>query len=550
MANMADDNAEDEWLTARLVDVEATPQRKCRDADGDVYGPTALFDFDWRAFPSAFIDHRSRREPFTGRSGPMVGPISNPYEAFVLIWDRPIIEYIARQTNTYAQEYAEELLNQGLIAPMSRITEWKDTDADELYVFFAILLAMGLVVKDSIDDYWVADSICSTPFFSAKMTKRRFQLLCRCLHFSPNKDLLSQHSMTRSQAKLHKIRPIVNHLNKKFSSLYSLGQNIALDESLTNWNGSLNKKKYTPNKAAAKGIKTYEICESHSGYLWRFEVHAGDGQDEVQQDLVSGSTPNLVLRLLQGLEHRGHTVWMHNFYISPLLARVLKSMGYDCVGILRSIGHFVPQQVTDLKKSDMRIGVVCGYTSGDIDLMVWRDQNRVAMISTYHGVTMSEGKPKVVRDYNVCIGGVSNKHQMLSSYPIERNRNPVWYKIFFRHLLNASVFNAYILYKHTHEITHRKFRVDLVEQLLGKHLTTPTTSNIVERRMKFTQKYADHFPRTLPLTMKSGKLKRLRQPCVACKKRRTYYMCPACNVTLCSNFDDPARSCFVQYHIK
>lgn len=94
--------------------------------------------------------------------------------------------------------------------------------------------------------------------------------------------------------------PIVQHLNEKFSSLYHLSRNIALDESLTQWTGRLNIKQHIPNKAAAVGIKTYEICESDTGYLWRFEVDTRQSQQQTTEEVnpLSGKMPSLVLRLL------------------------------------------------------------------------------------------------------------------------------------------------------------------------------------------------------------------------------------------------------------
>lgn len=333
----------------------------------------------------------------------MIDPTSNPYDAFVKIWDRSIMEHIAHETNVYAQQYAETLLQRGEMGPMSRITKWRDTDVDELYIYFALLIAMGIVVKSKLESYWSNDTnIFSTPGFSANMSLKRFQILSRCLHFNNNFNLSPE--ISNSQAKTYKIQPIVDHLNHKFSNLYGLGQNIALDESLTLWKGWLDIKQLIPNKAATVGIKTYEVCDSRTGYLWRFEIHTG-GETHAEQELITGTIPNLVVRLLRGLENRGHTVWMDNFYNSPALARLLKTLGFDCVGTLRTNRQFVPQQITNLLKSDMRVGEVFGCTSGDVDLMVWRDKNRVAMISTYHGITVSENKPTLIRDYNVCMGG-------------------------------------------------------------------------------------------------------------------------------------------------
>lgn len=139
--------------------------------------------------------------------------------------------------------------------------------------------------------------------------------------------------------------------------------------------------------------------------------------------------PALVLKLLNGLEHKGHTVWMDNFYNSPALARELKVRGFDCVGTLRLNRQFVPTELTNLTKGALAVGQVRGCTSGDVDLVVWRDKNLVSLISTYHGLaTVKCGdvlKPSIVPDYNVCMGGVDRKDQMIAMYPIERRRNRV-----------------------------------------------------------------------------------------------------------------------------
>lgn len=91
------------------------------------------------------------------------------------------------------------------------------------------------------------------------------------------------------------------------------------------------------NKAATVGIETYEVCESNSGYLRQFKVHADHEPSPLPEDNpISGIVPSLVLRLLDGLEYKGHTIWMDNFYNSPALARELKSRGFDCAGTLRT----------------------------------------------------------------------------------------------------------------------------------------------------------------------------------------------------------------------
>nr|CAH7752479.1 unnamed protein product [Callosobruchus chinensis] len=57
------------------------------------------------------------------------------------------------------------------------------------------------------------------------MTERRFALLCKFLHFSNNNE-------NAPQDKLFKVRPVLDHLKKKFMEVYVPEQNISIDESL------------------------------------------------------------------------------------------------------------------------------------------------------------------------------------------------------------------------------------------------------------------------------------------------------------------------------
>ncbi|GBP25759.1 PiggyBac transposable element-derived protein 4 [Eumeta japonica] len=196
------------------------------------------------------------------------------------------------------------------------------------------------------------------------------------------------------------------------------------------WRGWLSFKQFIKNKAAAVTIKTYEVCESETGYLWRFEIHADKlPADPKVETEVAGAIPTLVLRLLNGLEYKGHTVWMDNFYNSPALARTLKSKGFDCMGTLRTNRLLVPSQLTDLGINLIIQDGVYGCTSGDVDIILWRDKRRVSLISTYHGDYFVRGNNQsilgLVHDYNLRMGEVNKKDQMLASYQVERKREHV-----------------------------------------------------------------------------------------------------------------------------
>jgi hypothetical protein len=76
---------------------------------------------------------------------------------------------------------------------------------------------------------------------------------------------------------------VIEHLNNKFQTLYLPKQNTAVDESLTLWKGHLSFGQYIPLKAAKFRIKTYELCESSSGYVWSFLVYTGKGMELANQ---------------------------------------------------------------------------------------------------------------------------------------------------------------------------------------------------------------------------------------------------------------------------
>ena len=215
-------------------------------------------------------------------------------------------------------------------------------------------------------------------------------------------------------SKLFKIYPVLSHLNTNFQSLYLLGQNIAIDESLTLWRGRLPFRQYIPLKSSKFGIKSYELCESSSGYLWSFIIYTG--RDTVfQTAFISGDTNKttaIVLSLVEPLLEKGRMLWMDNFYNSPALAQRL------CVGTLHPNRKDVPQRV---KEKKLKKELVAQH-SGSVSVLKWKDKKDVTKISTYHGEEtrvkrtkwrQKKQKPVSVLDYNKNMGGVDLKDQLL-----------------------------------------------------------------------------------------------------------------------------------------
>jgi hypothetical protein len=122
-----------------------------------------------------------------------------------------------------------------------------------MYVILGLYLLMGIIQKPTLRSYFSRKRILSTPGFGDIISRDRFELITKCLHFADN----ANRAGYEGPVKLYKIFSVLSHLNHKFQNLFLPGPNISIDESLTLWKGPLSFKQYLPLKAAKFGIKTY-----------------------------------------------------------------------------------------------------------------------------------------------------------------------------------------------------------------------------------------------------------------------------------------------------
>jgi hypothetical protein len=99
-------------------------------------------------------------------------------------------------------------------------------------------------------------------------------------------------------------------MNNKFQELYLPNQDISIDESLTLWKGCPSFKQYLLLKASKFGIKTYELFNATTGYLWSFLVYTGK-DTKLDSPLITSDTSRttaIVLKLAEPLLKQGQTV--------------------------------------------------------------------------------------------------------------------------------------------------------------------------------------------------------------------------------------------------
>ena len=152
-------------------------------------------------------------------------------------------------------------------------------------------------------------------FFRKIMSGRRFDLLHKFLH------LVNNDTVTDGPGrKTAKIKPFIDLILNKFMKNYIPNQKISIDESLLEWKGNLSWVQYIPAKRKRFGMKIFELCESSTGYIWNFFVHAGSDTTYMEKYMDLPVTSRIVFSLMDPLLGKGYCLYTDNFYTSPALA--------------------------------------------------------------------------------------------------------------------------------------------------------------------------------------------------------------------------------------
>lgn len=148
---------------------------------------------------------------------------------------------------------------------------WSPITVTELENFLGLSILMGHVQKGDLQSYWSTDLLLHTPIFGQTMSRDRYIHILRNLHFHDNEEIVSH--------PLVKIKPVIEHVQSKFSAALTPGKNVCIDESLLLWKGRLRFKQYIPLKRNRFGIKLFMIVDCETGFVLGFVVYTGADTD-------------------------------------------------------------------------------------------------------------------------------------------------------------------------------------------------------------------------------------------------------------------------------
>lgn len=498
--------------------------------------------------------------PFSENPGPLSDAAAldsiEPKDFVELFISDLLIQNIVDQTNLYADQCIQAMDG---TSQHARIHAWKPVTVSEMKVFLGLFFLTGIIHKPELDMYWSTDEMLATPYFSKVMSRNRFEIIWRFLHFNDNTA-----RPANDTDRLYKVRPVLDHLVTKFREMYQPNTNICIDEGMLLWRGRLAFRVYNPQKPIKYGIKSYILCDSETGYCFNMKPYCGE----------SSPLKDTVVSLLDRLAGHGYRLFMDNFYNSvPLCKHLLDLKTHVCGTIRKNRGE--PPVIRDLRNADLRIGETVMRHIENVMVLAWRDKQTVKMVTTCHENNMEEvevwqrghqekiakQKPACIVEYNNAMNGVDKLDQNIGYYPFVRKSHK-WTKKFVTYLFQISLFNAFVIYKAKNQQGNCKTLLSFIQSVIkswtsqeqaggGEERVDPPTESTprapynTDPRNRVNDLFAVHA--LVPIASTSKKQHPTRR-CRVCARNglrsETSFYCKSCGVPLHSG------NCYTVYHSK
>lgn len=224
---------------------------------------------------------------------------------YELLISESIFEIIVVETNRYAAQFKQN----NRLKKTSRMNKWQDITVKEIKAFFGIILLMGLVRLPSLRHYWMKGDIYTVPIIKKCMTRDRFLIILKCLHFANND--------CPTDSRAYKIENLFKIFNENCKTLLEPGNELVIDETMVPWKGRLSFKQYIKGKSSKYGVKLYKLCTTN-GYCCETKIYTGKSSNRSTKDV--GYAHQTVLEIMDNYLYSDKILYADNFYTSIPLA--------------------------------------------------------------------------------------------------------------------------------------------------------------------------------------------------------------------------------------
>jgi hypothetical protein len=414
--------------------------------------------------------------------------------------------------------------------------DWKHTSAAELYAFLGVHIYMGIDRLPSTTMYW--SQTFSHSFITSLFSRDRFKELLSYFRVVP----LPIDESSRNP--IPHVRALAEKLNQSFSSHFTPTQYLTLDEAMCAYKGRSTIKQYIPTKPHKWGYKIY--CLASEDYLLHFEIYEGKEEEPSE----SGAVYDTVIRMIQQYQNQQLVLFTDNWFTSPILLNALQERGIRTCGSVKSNRKGLPH-ISKKVLNSLGRGEWIQYQKGDMSLVLWKDQKIVKVLYNHcspsqlaslnrwnaDGNRVSIGCPQAIHDYFYHARSVDVISQLHYNYLIGRKAHRCWSRLAWW-LIDMCIINAFKLWSVGQ--SHAS-QLDFREQLMFE-LMKPQQADHTPRKRE-----AACPPSNALAAIHSSELSMEEKECKYCSsqprnRRRTNYICTACNIHLCLG------ECFRAYH--
>lgn len=372
------------------------------------------------------------------------GVVKRPVEYFRHFFSEDIIAHIVNQSNLYA---IQQNPNKSLAL-----------NSQELEQFLGTLLAMSMVKLSNSRLYWKSKLNC--PIVSEVMSRDRWEDIKSKIHFNDNTQTPLPNEKTD---KLFKIRPLIDHLQKKFREI-PMPQMLCVDEQIVPFKGKISIKQYIPKKPHKWGYKLFVLCDD-KGIMYDFFIYS-EKIEPVLGEPDLGASSNVVLKLAQSIPvGLNHLLYFDNWFTSLPLMTTLAKKQIFCLGTVRI--NRLPGIPLIKDKDLIKRGkgsyqeVAALVEDTEVRVVKWADNRVVNLMSTFASAELKDNCkrfdkktkqtitidcPAIVKTYNKFMGGVDLMDSLIALYRIHIRSKKYYHKLFF-HFIDVTVVNSWLIYR-------------------------------------------------------------------------------------------------------
>lgn len=311
------------------------------DEEGEQYEASEVYGTFTRVYPGA--DDFNGFPDFLGDNGvrrdiQLPSDAENSISFYIdLFFTDSLIQHLVECTNKRAEIELDRTLENvgpdGTIPVM--LSQWKMVSSMEMKKVIGILFIMAINHKPELKLYWSQNIIYKSEIFQSPqcLTRDRFLQIMKYLRFSNPESL----DLNDPLARIREFADKVNCINQ---SVYHPERDVAVDESLMKWKGRSILRRYVPTKRARYGLMTMCLCESSTGYTYKFLICANSTENQrIASDIpgcdVLSYSERIVVELMRNILDKGYHVHTDNYFSSVRLAQFLSSRSTMMTGTLR-----------------------------------------------------------------------------------------------------------------------------------------------------------------------------------------------------------------------